>query len=245
MESNTNRDSNATFSPVDITAQLDRILASDTFNDAPRLRQFLDYVVNEALSGRTDHIKGFTIAHDVFHREDPTDAQDSTIVRVEAGRLRRHLQDYYLKEGQQDPIRIEIPKGGYVPLFEEISPTTGESAADKPAFEPPRPRRPRPTRTAILAFVAIMLVLFALLRIFVLVGNENIPAGYNTLPTKPAIAVLPFTDATTDTSGSTFAAGLTEDIITDLSSLASIDVIALTSVLPYRGKTVPTQQVAT
>jgi TolB-like protein len=244
MESNTNPDSNAVLSPEGIAAQLERILSSDVFSDAPRLRQFLGYVVNESLSGRTEHIKGFTIAHDVFHRENPTDAQDSTIVRVEAGRLRRRLQDYYLKEGRQDPIRIEIPKGGYVPLFEKMSPATAAVAADRPPFEPPRPRRPRPARKAILAFVVIMLTLFALLRIYFLVGNENLPGGNSTLPAKPAIAVLPFADTTTDTSGSTFATGLTEDIITDLSSLNSIDVIALSSVLPYLDKTLPSQQIA-
>ena len=103
MGNNTHSDSKDAFSPESITAQLERILASDTFADAPRLSQFLGYVVNESLSGRTDHIKGFTIAHDVFHRENPTDAQDSTIVRVEAGRLRRRLNDYYIKEGQRDP----------------------------------------------------------------------------------------------------------------------------------------------
>jgi hypothetical protein len=186
MESNTQPGRKDAFSPENIRAQLDRILSSDAFADALRLRQFLGYVVNETLDGRADHIKGFTIAHDVFKRENPTDAQDTTIVRVEAGRLRRHLQDYYLKEGQRDPICIEIPKGAYVPLFHEISPTTAAVAADRPAFEPPRPRRPRPARTAILAFVAIMLALFAFFRVYFLLDDENLPAVHNTLPTKPA-----------------------------------------------------------
>ena len=185
MGNNTHPGSKDAFSPENIAAQLDRILSSDTFADAPRLRQFLGYVVNETLGRRADYIKGFTIAHDVFKRENPTDAQDTTIVRVEAGRLRRRLQDYYLKEGQQDSIRIEIPKGAYVPLFEEITPTTEEVAVDGPAFEPPRPRRSRPARTAILAFVAILLALFAFFRVFMLLNNENLPAGNNALPTRP------------------------------------------------------------
>jgi adenylate cyclase len=235
---------NDTFSTADITAQLERILSSDGFSDAPRLRQFLDYVVNETLSGRADHIKGLSIAYDVFKRENPTDAQDSTIVRVEAGRLRRRLQDYYLKEGRQDPVRIEIPKGGYVPLFEEMAPTTEDAAADEPAFEPPRARRPGSAKKGILAFVVVVLALFAFFRVFVLLNNEDLPVGNNTLATKPAIAVLPFTDATTDTSGNTFATGLTEDIITDLSSLSSIDVIALSSVLPYRETNISPAQIA-
>jgi len=55
-------------------------------------------------------------------------------------------------------------------------------------------------RTAILAFVAILLALFAVFRVFVLLNNENPPAGNNTLPTRPAMAVLPFADVTTDAS---------------------------------------------
>ena len=222
MESNPHPDA-AALSPAKIRAQLDRILSSDEFTDAPRLQQFLDYVVNETLNGRADHIKGFTIAHDVFKRENTIDAQDSTIVRVEAGRLRRRLADYYLEEGQRDPIYIRIPKGAYVPAFEETSPTTEENAADRPAFEPPRARRPRSTRYGILLLVTILMILFALFRVYHLLDNENLPAESNTIATKPAIAVLPFADATTDTSGASLAAGLTEDIITDLSRLDSID----------------------
>jgi TolB-like protein len=245
MTSDTHPANNDAFSPEGVTEQLDRILSSDTFTDAPRLQQFLDYVVNETLHGRSSHIKGFTIAHDVFKRANPIDAQDSTIVRVEAGRLRRRLKDYYTEEGKQDPIHIRIPKGGYVPVFEELPPPTEENADDKPATRPPGTRRPSSSRTGILAFIAIMLALFALFRIFNLLDNENLPGGNNALPTKPAIAVLPFVDTTTDRSGTSLATGLTEDIITDLSSLDSIDVIALSSVLPYRGTTMPPQQIAT
>ena len=70
------------------------------------------------------------------------------------------------------------------------------------AAKPLRARHRRFTRTEILAFIAIMLTLFALFRVFKLLGNENLPAENNTLLTKPAIAVLPFANATTDTSGS-------------------------------------------
>jgi hypothetical protein len=198
MTSDTHSASNDAFSPERITEQLERILSSDTFTDAPRLQQFLGYVVNETLRGRSNHIKGFTIAHDVFKRANPIDAQDSTIVRVEAGRLRRRLKDYYVEEGKQDPVHIRIPKGAYVPVFEELPPTTEENADDRPAASPSGTRRPFSSRTGTLAFIAIVLAIFALFRIFNLLDNENLPAGNNALPSKPAIAVLPFVDTTTD-----------------------------------------------
>jgi hypothetical protein len=202
MTSNTNPDSHVAFSPQIITAQLDLILSSDTFADAPGLRQFLGYVVIETLSGRTAHIRDITIARDVFQREHRIDVQVSSIVRVEADRLRRHLKEYYLKEGQQDPIHIRIPKGGYVPLFEKNAPETKEDTEDWPTAEPPLIRRRRFTRAGILGFIAIMLALFALFRICNLLGNENLPAGNSTLPTQPGIAVITFADATRDASGS-------------------------------------------
>jgi len=67
------------------------------------------------------------------------------------------------RSDSKEAFRTEIPKGA--------SPTSEETAADRPAFEPPRARRPRSSRTAILTFVVIMLALYALLRIFVLVGT--------------------------------------------------------------------------
>lgn len=194
MESNTCPDSDLTCSHESITAQLDRILSSDTFNDVPGLRQFLGYVVNETLSGRTDPVQDFTLANDVCKREDLIDAQNPTIVRVETDHLRRRLTDYYFTEGQRDPIRIQLPKGTCVPVFEELPPTVEEVATEGPAFEPPRTRGSRPTRNGILAFVAILLALFAFFRVYVLLKNENSPAGNNTLSTRPAIAVLPDTD---------------------------------------------------
>ena len=66
---------------------------------------------------------------------------------------------------------------------DEFSP---ENIAESPAFEPPRPRRSRPARTAILAYVAIILALYACFRVFMLLNNESLPAGSNTLPTRPA-----------------------------------------------------------
>jgi|GEM_PF-6785152 len=179
MTSNTNPGNHVAFSPQIITAQLDLILSSDTFADAPGLRKFLGYVVNETLSGCTAHIKDITIAHDVFQRKNLIDGQDSASVRVEADRLRRHLKEYYVKEGQQDPIRIRIPKGDYVPLFEVKARETEEDTQDRPAAEPPRARRRRFTRTGILAFIAIMLTLLALFRIFNLLDNGK-PASRET-----------------------------------------------------------------
>ena len=97
---------------------LERILASPGFDASARNRRFLEYVVEETLAGRADRLKGLTIAIDVFGRDATFDPQHDPVVRIEAAKLRRRLKRYYLTAGQQDPVRIDVPKGTYVPTFE-------------------------------------------------------------------------------------------------------------------------------
>lgn len=100
----------------DVRAQLDRIITSPQFPHIGRSAAFLTYAVEETLAGRADRIKGYSIAVEVFKRSNGF-TQDDPVVRIEAGRLRRVLERYYFTAGQHDPIRIDIPKGGYVPTF--------------------------------------------------------------------------------------------------------------------------------
>jgi adenylate cyclase len=101
-----------------VLTQLDRILRSSDFDASARNRAFLRYVVNETLAGRSEYIKGYTIAQEVFHRDSDFDPQLDPVVRIEASRLRRSLERYYLTAGRRDRIRLDLPKGGYVPRFE-------------------------------------------------------------------------------------------------------------------------------
>jgi adenylate cyclase len=100
-----------------IRAALERVLASPDFEASGRNRAFLRYVVEETLAGRDDRIKAYNIAITVFNRDSNFDPQLDSIVRIEAGRLRRALEHYYLTAGRSDPFRISIPKGHYVPMF--------------------------------------------------------------------------------------------------------------------------------
>lgn len=102
---------------AEIHAQLDRILASDDFTASDRNRRFLAFILEEALAGRAHTIKAYTIATCVFGRGADFDPQIDSIVRIEAGRLRRCLERYYFTSGQGDAIIITIPKGKYVPEF--------------------------------------------------------------------------------------------------------------------------------
>ena len=100
-----------------IEEQLHRILDSLEFNAAQQQRKFFKFVVKETLAGRENEIKGYTIATCVFGRGADFDQNSDPIVSVQANRLRRALERYYLIAGKIDPIRIDIPKGTYVPTF--------------------------------------------------------------------------------------------------------------------------------
>lgn len=100
-----------------IKAQLERILSSRTFRSADRVSRFLRYVVEESLKGGAGNIKEYAIGTEVFDRGEGFDPRSDSVVRVEAGRLRSKLRDYYDTEGAADPIVITVPKGSYVPVF--------------------------------------------------------------------------------------------------------------------------------
>jgi adenylate cyclase len=108
---------NNSVTEAEIRAQLDRILENKDFEATDRLRDFLIFVVEESLAGRAARIKGRLIARRVFGRREDFDPSRDPVVRIEAGRLRRRLEHYYFVAGEHDPIRIEIPKGRYVPRF--------------------------------------------------------------------------------------------------------------------------------
>jgi adenylate cyclase len=84
--------------------------------------------VETALAGRSHEIKGYTVATQVFGRGDEFNQATDPIVSIQANKLRRALERYYLVAGQNDPIRIEIPKGTYVPLFRATSHRDGSAA---------------------------------------------------------------------------------------------------------------------
>ena len=114
-----------------VRTELERILASPHFDASKRNRGFLTYVVEEALAGRTDRIKAYTIATSVFGRGEGFDPQIDSIVRIEAGRLRRSLDRYYLTEGRASPIRIDIPRGRYMPVFRRAAPAPVAKEPDR------------------------------------------------------------------------------------------------------------------
>jgi TolB-like protein/Flp pilus assembly protein TadD len=120
-----------------IRACLDKMLATDIFSQAERQRRLLSYLVSETIEGRGERLKGYSIGMAVFDRGADFDPSTEPIVRVEAARLRSKLREYYEREGRDDPLRIEIPKGSYAvqigaSKIEKVR--AAPSGEDKPAI---------------------------------------------------------------------------------------------------------------
>jgi tetratricopeptide (TPR) repeat protein len=151
-------------------AALDGVLSSDAFVAAPRLRQFLSYVVEERAAGRGESIKGKSIAVDVYERSLDDDTSQN-LVRVEARRLRRQLDQYYRGHGRNDPWRIVIDVGGYAPRFERQAP-----GSDVPLQPRPTGNR-RPILFATGGIAAILVV--AIVNLPRNAGSEDSGAARN------------------------------------------------------------------
>ena len=115
-----------------IREQLVRVLQSRPFHQSDRRQRFLEYLVNETLAGRSDRLKGYNIALEVFDRPETFDPIVDPLVRVEAARLRDRLREYYEGDGQNDPIRIDLPKGSYTPRIEFRPAATSATLPDGP-----------------------------------------------------------------------------------------------------------------
>ena len=163
-----------------VRAELERVVASRCFQLAGRAKDFLTYVVEETLAGRADRLKGYTIGVEVFGRPAADfDAQNDPLVRVEAGRLRRRLIEYYADEGRGDPVRIGLPRGGYAAEFTYAAdaapePSEGESALEASQVATPAPSRRSRPRAAALVVAAFGL---AVLAVFWLVRAERVDGG--------------------------------------------------------------------
>jgi hypothetical protein len=102
--------------------QLDRLLHSRILQGSESLKAFLKFVVVKSVEDQETLLKEYTIATEVFGRSPSYDSRNDSVVRVQAGRLRAKLQEYYATEGKDDPVFIDLPKGHYSPTFAYIEP---------------------------------------------------------------------------------------------------------------------------
>ncbi|KOF20225.1 integral membrane protein [Ensifer adhaerens] len=218
---------------AEIRAQLERIQSSPEFEVPNRAHKFLAYIVEEALDGRGDRIKGYSIAVQVFGRDSSFEAQTDPVVRIEAARIRRALERYYLVAGQDDPIVITMPKGGYVPVFSRSDLGTVRTANAEQVIEKLGGNgKGNEGRWKLVVLAAAVLVLAGIVFFEFwqpdqsansLSGSADVA---RTAPDVPRLIVLPFEDLTGTGSSRIVARGLTDRVIEQISKFKEIVVIA-------------------
>ena len=136
--------------------ELERVLSSAGFSRNERLSHFLRFLVERHLEGKDSELKESVIAVEVFGRKAGYDPKLDAIVRTEAVRLRARLEKYYQAEGSRDPLIIELPKGGYRPVFREraaVAEQRAVSAVPQKTYAPAGARRRQSWRIAAVAVV--------------------------------------------------------------------------------------------
>jgi adenylate cyclase len=234
------RDANVNALPPDISveavqAALEKILASPGFANADRLSRFLRFSVSEYLTGQTDRLKESLLGVEVFGRKPSYDPRVDAVVRTEAVKLRARIREYYDTEGAEDPLIIDLPKGGYVPKFRlrekepiaEIAPPVLPPVAALDMVPEPGRLWPR-----YLTAVAIVVIVFSL-AIYMGTRDRQVRAHG---PIENAIVVLPFADLSPDRDQEYFCDGMTEEIIDSLTKIGGFRVVARTSAFSFKGK---------
>lgn len=122
--------------PDEIRLELGAVLASGGFRRSERHSQFLRFVCETSLNGEGAKLNEYLIAHEVFGRGPDYSPGEDSVVRRQAHSLRQKLQDYYSGEGKDDPIRIDLPLGRYVPVFVRAQQPSPEAIAPLSAPEP-------------------------------------------------------------------------------------------------------------
>ena len=218
---------------ADIRAELQRVLMSADFDVPERARKFLSYVVEEALAGRAERIKAYSIATEVFGRDASFDAQGDPVVRIEAGRIRRALERYFLTSGQDDPIVLTMPKGGYVPIFTRRDQPFAEpetAPAVEQAAPPPSPERRAPWRLPLFLLIPALALAFgagALLVRAMETEQGAMRATDDRIAQRPGIARLviePFEDLSKTSQSEVLAKGMTYEVIGELAKFKDLTI---------------------
>jgi TolB-like protein/Tfp pilus assembly protein PilF len=179
------------------------------------MSRFLRFLAERHLEGSDNQLKESVIAVEVFGRKPDHDPSQDSIVRTEASRLRARLAEYYLGAGKEDGIVIELPKGGYIPVFRGREP------------EPQTTRPAKRIGRRIWLSVAAALVVAVGALVWWQIEHKRAPI---------AIAVLPLENLSHDPTSDYFADGLTDELIRNLSLIEGLSPRSRTSSFAFKGK---------
>ena len=145
-------------------AQLTRIVNSTTFRNTEVLRRLLEFLAEKSFTGEADCLKEYTVAVDGLGKPTSYDPRVDSLVRIQIGRLRSKLGDYYRTEGERDPILLDVPKGHFRVVWQERLVATPPGEPQAP-LDPPRQQR---SWSKVQIAIPAGLVIWALLSTFLL-----------------------------------------------------------------------------
>jgi hypothetical protein len=105
--------------PNILHVQVERILHSEEFRSSEVQRRLLSFLTAKAMSGEADQLKEYSVAIDGLGKPTSYDPQHNSAVRIQMGRLRQRLAEYYRTEGKNDLILVDLPKGRFQLTFEQ------------------------------------------------------------------------------------------------------------------------------
>lgn len=201
---------------IKVYASLEKLLASQIFTTSPRQQRFLKYLVDQTLNGNSEQLKGYTIGVEVFDRGNDFDSTLDSIVRVEAGRLRSKLREYYEMEGRRDAIRFDFPKGTYTIDI------NFKQHDDKIIFMR-HDDVPRLTKVEH--------------------EQKSIALKPSQVSNIPSLAILPFANISADLSNAYLADGITDSLFFELSNLSGLFLTSRQTSFAYRDKPIRAEEI--
>jgi hypothetical protein len=182
--------------PAQLSQQIDNIIKSHSLRGSESLCKLLQYLAKQSLSDPEAPLKEYQIATEVYGRHADFDPQTDSTIRVQAGRLRVKLADYYATEGAADPIVVKIPKGSYHLIFEARAVEPGAQAAIIPSRPVPAPSPSVETVPARWPFATVVLGLSLIVALVVLGSvlwsRKQIEAAAITAAPRPGASLASF-----------------------------------------------------
>lgn len=195
-----------------VQQQLQKMSENPTFSNGGRMYALLVYLVNSELEGKGRLLNQTSLAIDVFDRDENFDPNSDSIVRVEVGRLRNKLREYYALAGKNDLVRISIPKGRYIPAIDIDNPHTDLPAQYKPWWKSNS------------AFTLAGIIFLSGLWLFL--SSDRFKGEPITLnPLSNSVSILPFENLSPDPDNAFYSVAVQEAIQNQLQASEAINLL--------------------